>query len=131
MAMNDSVISNKKNLIAIFKGALISLLISIIGILVFALFLKFVDISDGWIMPINQIIKVISIFFGVKVMLKSYNGAGFIKGLILGIIYNFLAFIVFSILSSSFTIDFTIIYDTLFSGVIGAICGVICVNAKK
>ena len=98
MAMNDSVISNKKILLAIFKGALISLLISIIGILVFALFLKFVDISDGWIMPINQIIKVISIFFGVKVMLKNYSGAGLIKGLVLGVLYNFLAFIVFSIL---------------------------------
>ena len=132
MAKDSLTISQNNNiLLALLKGSLLALLISLVGILFFALFLKFVDINDGWIMPINQIIKVVSIFFGVKSFLKNSNGSGFVKGLILGLLYNILAFIIFSILSSTLTFDMTFVVDTLFASIVGAICGMICVNLKK
>jgi len=122
---------NNNLILSLLKGSFVALLISLIGILIFALFLKFVDINDGWISPVNQVIKVVSIFFGVKTFLKNSEGNGFLKGLLLGFIYNILAFIVFSILSSTFTIDLSLLVDTLFSSIIGAICGMICVNFNK
>ena len=131
MTNNTLTINRNKILIPLFKGSMIALLISLIGILIFAMFLKFVDINDGWIMPVNQVIKVLSIFFGVKYFLKNCNGAGFLKGLLLGVFYNILAFIIFSILSSTFSIDITFIFDTLFASIIGAICGMICVNIQR
>ena len=122
---------NKNFILALLKGTFVSLLISLVGILIFALFLKFVDISDGWIMPINQIIKVLSIFFGVKSMIKYSEGKGFAKGLVLGLVYTIFAFIIFSLLSSSFVFDVTLLFDTLFGAIIGIICGIICVSTKR
>lgn len=117
--------------ISLIKGAFVAILISLVGILLFALFIKFVDISDSWIMPINQVIKLISILFGVKIFLKGSSGFGLFKGALLGIIYTIFAFIIFSILSSSFSIDFTLLYDVLFGCIMGAICGVICISVTK
>lgn len=132
MPENSIALSKNKSFIfALLKGAFISILISLIGILIFALFLKFVDINDGWIMPINQVIKVISIFFGVRSMMKASEGKGLLKGLILGLTYTILAFIAFSLLSSSFVFDVTLLFDTLFGCIIGAICGIICISTKK
>ncbi|MGN1227718.1 MAG: TIGR04086 family membrane protein [Christensenellales bacterium] len=123
-----SMSNNKNFFLALLKGSFVALLISLVGILIFALFLKFVDINDAWIMPINQVIKLISIFFGVKSFLNKSNGGGFLKGIILGFVYTIFAFLIFSLLSSSFVIDLTLLYDTLFGCIMGAICGIICVS---
>lgn len=129
---NCAVQNGEKGLFSsLCKGTFVALLISLVGILLFALFLKFVDINDGWISPINQIIKVISIFFGVKTFLKYSCGKGLIKGTILSFVYTLLAFIIFSILSGGFVFDVTLLLDILFGVLIGAICGIICISAKK
>ena len=48
-------------LLAIIKGSLIALCISLVGILIFAFILKFASISDKAIRPINQIIKELNV----------------------------------------------------------------------
>ena len=53
----------KSSFLNIVKGTLIAVLISVGLILIFAVTLKFVDFSDIVIKIINQIIKIISIFF--------------------------------------------------------------------
>ncbi len=118
----------KSNFLNILKSTLVAVLISVGLILVFAVALKFVDFSDVIIKIINQIIKIISIFFGCFVMLKKDKSKGLIKGLILGVMYSVIAFIVFSLLNSSFSFGLSNILDLLFSAVFGSICGVFCAN---
>lgn len=115
----------------IAKGVLIALCTSLVLVLVFAFLLKFTNISDSAIAPVNQVIKGISIFLGVFVGLKKCKELGLVSGLLIGFIYTILAFLVFSILSGSFTFDITLLTDTVFGAVIGAICGIISVNIKK
>lgn len=115
----------------IAKGTLIALCISLVLVLIFAFLLKFTNISDSAISPINQVIKGISIFFGVFIGLKKSKELGLVSGLLIGFIYTFLAFFVFSILNGSFSFDVTLLTDIVFGAVIGAICGIICVNIKK
>ena len=109
----------------IAKGTLIALCISLVLVLIFAFLLKFTNISDSAISPINQVIKGISIFFGVFIGLKKSKELGLVSGLLIGFIYTFLAFFVFSILSGSFSFDVTLLTDIVFGDVIGAICGII------
>ena len=115
----------------VFKGSLIALCISLILVLVFAFLLKFTNISDSIILPVNQVIKGVSIFLGVFIGLKNSKELGLVSGLLIGFIYTFLAFLIFSILSASFSLDVTLLTDIVFGAVIGAICGIICVNIKK
>lgn len=115
----------------VIKGALLSVVISLICILIFAFFIKTLGISDKLIAPINQVIKFVSIFFGVKLSLKKNREKGFLKGLLIGFVYTLLAFVVFSILSKNFCFDMSLFNDALFGTIAGIICGVIGVNIKK
>ena len=112
----------------IIKSALISVLISIGSILCFAIVLKFVDLNDSVIKIINQVIKIISIFFGVFVMLKSNKEKGLYKGLLLGLLYSVVALVVFSMLDNKLSFGLNNLLDILFSCIFGSICGVFCAN---
>lgn len=117
--------------LSIVKGSLIALCVSLVGILIFAFCLKFTSLSDKLITPINQVIKGISIFFGVFLGLRKRKDKGLVGGLMIGLIYTIVAFLVFSLLSSSMIFDMTFVYDMIFGTLIGGICGIITINVKK
>lgn len=118
-------------LLAIIKGSLIALCISLVGILIFAFILKFASISDKAIRPINQIIKGVSVLIGVFVAMRKVDKMGLVGGLFIGLVYTMLAFVVFSILDGNFEFNLTLLNDLLFGGIMGAICGIIAVNVKR
>ena len=118
-------------LLAIIKGSLIALCISLVGILIFAFILKFASISDKAIRPINQIIKGVSVLIGVFVAMRKVDKMGLVGGLLIGLVYTILAFVVFSTLDGHFVFNLTLLNDLLFGEIIGAICGLIAVNVKK
>lgn len=122
---------DKSFLLAMIKGSLVALCVSLVGILIFAFILKFANISDGAIRPINQIIKGISILIGVFVAMRKLDKMGLVGGLLIGLLYTILAFVVFSILDGNFDFNLTFLNDLLFGGIMGAICGIIAVNVKK
>ena len=96
-------VQNKKNdLLQILGGTILSIAITLVLILVFALFIRFFTISDNLIFPINQVIKVFSMIFGCIVLFKKNKSKGFVKGLLLGLIYFLLSYIIFSILQNNF-----------------------------
>lgn len=124
-------VKDRSLLYALTKGALVALLVSMIGILLFALILKFIVMSDTAIATINQIIKAMSILLGVRATLKVSQGKGLIKGTILGLVYTLIAYLVFSFLSASISFDSSTLVDMVFGGVMGAICGIIMNNSNK
>lgn len=115
----------------LLKGTLISLAVSLVGILIFAFFIKYVAVPTSAIRPVNQVIKGISLFVGTFVALKKTDKMGLVTGLLIGLFYTVLAFVVFSILDGHFEFSKTLINDLLFGGIIGAICGIIAVNLRK
>ena len=110
--MNLEGTKNKNTFLNYLKGALVALSATLILILLFAVLVRFLNISDSWIFPINQVIKVISLTLGLSIMLKDKE-KGFVKGLILGIIYYLLSFVIFSILQAKFSISIKNLYDFL------------------
>ena len=114
------------------RGAIIALCWAMALILVFAFIVKWLSLTDGVINPINQIIKVVSIFFGVLGACKVGTEKFFSKGLIVGAFFSIIAFVIFSMLNN-FTFSFTpsIIWDLLFSALVGGICSVIVYYIKK
>lgn len=124
-------LTNNSFLISILKGSLIATATSLVGILFFAFLIKLFGITDGFLKPVNQIIKCVSILLGVFFALKNSNEKGLLKGVLIGLIYTLLAFVVFSALNGSFKFDISLLTDILFGGITGAICGVVAVNLKK
>jgi putative membrane protein (TIGR04086 family) len=124
-------LKNNVSVLAIVKGSLVALVISLVCILFFAFIIKLFGLTDGWIKPINQVIKAVSILIGVFFGLKKDNKNGLVKGLLIGLVYTILAFVVFSILNGGFDFDKTLLTDVLFGAIMGAICGVIAVNTQS
>lgn len=116
---------------SILRGAMISVSISLVLILLFALLIKFFNISQSFILPINQVIKIISIFIGTLFAFGKVKEKGFLKGMLIGLIYTILAYSVFSILAGEFSFSLTSLTDMLFGAIIGGISGILVVNLKK
>jgi putative membrane protein (TIGR04086 family) len=128
--MDESKVK-ENNYIDLFKGLLISIISSLIAILIFAFLLKFIDFSDLTINIINQIIKVISIFLGMKKMLANNKEKGLLKGLLLGALYSIFTFAIFSILNNKWDFSLKLLFDTLFDMAVGSIFGTLVVNMSK
>ena len=128
--MNEKV-TKSGFFVALLKGSLMALSISLIAICIFAFILRFFDIKAEAIKPINQVIKIVSILIGSFYGLKKNKEMGLITGFLIGIVFTILAFIVFSILNGSFDFEKTLINDLIFGGIVGAIAGIIAVNFKK
>lgn len=122
--INSPVVSN------VVKGSLIAVSVSLFLILIFAFLIKIFNIPDYLIKPINQVIKIISVFIGVLFALKKLPQKGLVSGMLIGVIYTILAFLIFSFLSGKFTFSFTILIDVLCALVIGGLCGVFVVNKQ-
>ena len=124
--------SNKKFYISkIVYGSISALAFSLALILIFALSLRFFNIDVGFVMPINQAIKILSILLGVFIGLKDNKSKGFIKGVIIGFLYAILAYFIFGILSLKFNFSMSMIIDIIACSVIGGISGIIGVNIGK
>ena len=111
------------------KGLILALIVTFACILIFALIIKFANLNDGWIVPVNLVIKAISILIGTIVYTKSKTG-GFKKGLIFAISYITLSYVIFSALAGSFNFSISLLLDYVFAIVVGIIVGVVRVNAK-
>lgn len=115
----------------LIKGSLIALSISLISICVFAFVLRFCDISEEVIKPVNQIIKIVSVLIGAYIGMKGYREMGLITGFFIGLIYTILSFVVFSLLNGGFDFKSSLINDLIFGGIAGAISGILAVNFRK
>lgn len=129
--MVSKVVNKKQNILSVLSGTIIAICITLILILAFAMLIRFCNINDNWIFPVNQIIKIISLFVGTIVILKKDPNKGFFKGLILGFVYFVLAFITFGILQGGFSWNLSNLYDLLLTTLIGGIIGLIVVNIIK
>ena len=127
----NSETTKKSGFLQILKGAIFAVSISLVGILLFALLIKFTNLNEKWILPINQIIKIVSIFFGIMLAFNRGTNKGFLKGMLIGFIYTVLAYVVFSILARQFSFTLNSITDMIFGAIIGGISGIIVVNIKK
>ncbi len=118
------------NFFQFIKGLIVSLIITFAAIIIFALIIKWANLSDSVITPVNLVIKAIAIAFGTIIFAKSGTG-GLKKGLIFAVSYITLAFVVFSALSGAFSIGISLLLDYVFGAVVGAVVGIIKVNRKK
>ncbi len=120
---------DKSFFIDCLKATLFSLVITLIVVLILGIIIKFVHIPKNVLMPINQVIKVISMLIGCVFGIKNKRNGAF-KGGVTGLLYTLLSVFIFLILGFSLKNSFNYI-DVLLGIVIGAISGIVAVNTGK
>ncbi|HKL93754.1 MAG TPA: TIGR04086 family membrane protein [Clostridia bacterium] len=115
---------------AVTKMVLFSLLLSLILILLLALIARWASLSSAVIVPINYVIKIISVLVGAMLGVGK-KPMGAVNGGIGGAIYTALSYLMFAGLDGGFQNASFSWIDLLCLTVAGVISGIIAVNVRK
>lgn len=119
----------KGDVLDTLKAVLFSTLISLAFVLIFAIVIRFANVQNSAIMPVNIAIKIVSIFLGVLIGFKHPQN-GLLKGAISGLAYMLFTFLIFSALNGFQDVKFSWI-DLITLPIAGALSGILAVNIKS
>lgn len=125
--MNTVKIEYSNNIIRIFKSLMISFIITLMSILIFAIILTYTNISEKVIPIVLIILTFISILIGTMIGTKKLKKNGLLNGAIIGGMYVILLYLISSILNTGFLVNMYTIFMIavgILSGIIGGIIGV-------
>jgi len=123
--MNKTKSINFTGFLSIVKSVLIGLVITLLGVVVLAILLKFTDLNTNVITWINNVIKGISIFFIITQIKRKGAEKLLIKAIISGVLYAVLSFLIFSILSGGFNLSFALLYDIAFAVIVSIVASIL------
>ena len=102
----------------LLRGLLFSVGTTLICVLVFALLMQWIRPSDNAIRIVNQLIKLFSIFIGVRFMMRQESEQGLLHGALLGLCYMALGVGLYALLSGQH-LPFTAYLSDIAMGVAG------------
>lgn len=113
----------------VIKGVAFALGFSFLAAVVLASILRYTQIPDKVVYPINQTIKVVAVLLGALTFVRGEKG--FMKGFGIGSLYTALSYLTFSAIGGDFSLSWLIFVELflgLFAGVVG---GAIAVNVRR
>ena len=123
-------ISKDKSSIKIIKGTVISIILSLVLLTIYATLLSYTSISESTMVPVIITITGISILIGSSISSMHIKKQGMLNGALVGLIYMLTIYILSSIFLSSFEININSIIMIAVGIVTGMIGGIIGVNMK-
>ncbi len=124
---NETSVGNR--LFEVLKAAGLALGIAFLGIVILAGILRSTSLSERWIYPINQTLKLVSIAVGVLVFVRGEKG--FLKGGIAALLFTALSYLTFSAIGGDFSLGWIAVIEVVLSVTAGVIFGAIAVNLKR
>ena len=121
----------KSNYIYILRGIIVSVLITMLGLLIFSIILTKTNTSEATIFPVVVVITAISILIGSFIASGKIKNKGILNGAIVGGCYMLVIYLLSSIMGNSFSLNvqsFVTIIAAIMAGIIGGILGV---NLRK
>ena len=125
---NDNL---KANIIRIIKGSLLSIIVSVIFLIVFAMLLTYTSLSENTITPIVLAIVGLSILLGSYLSTKKINKKGILNGAMVGTIYMLILYIISRVIFMDFSINASSIIMIICGIIAGIIGGIVGVNTNK
>ena len=119
------------NVLNMLKSCLLAILVTLVGVVILAVVLKFTDLNSAAICYINDVIKAIAIFIMILYVKKNGEEKLLIKSIFAGAMYALFSFVIFSILKGGFSFNLSIVYDLLFSVIIAVLVSIILNILKR
>lgn len=121
------------NIFKILKGIILSVLITLLGLLILAIVITYTNVSENVIPMAITIITAISILIGSFFSTINIQKNGLLNGFAVGFAYIATIYIISSITSTGFTLtntSFIMIISAILAGMLGGIIGVNLKNKK-
>lgn len=115
----------------ILKCCLLGVVVTLVGIVILALVLKFTDLNSFVVGYLNDIVKAISLFVVIICLKRISEEKLLLKSIIAGCVYTLISFIIFSVLNGSFVINLSLIYDLLFAVIVSVLISIILNVLKR
>lgn len=122
---------NRNNFMNIFKGIIISIVITLMLLFLFSVILTYTNIGENVIPAVIIIATVISILIGSSISTIKIKKNGIINGGIIGLAYILGIYLISSIAQMGFGINVYSIIMIILSILAGMIGGIVGVNIKK
>ena len=122
-------IKEQSALSQILKGICLGVIFNFIAVIIFSFIIEITGITDNVIKPVNQFIKIISVFISCYFTLE--GNKGYLKGLTVGLFVFLITNVIFWLISGGAFFGLSFIIDVFFCSLIGLISGIISVNIKK
>lgn len=128
--MSENISENWNNIKKVIKGSAFSIIITLIGLLIYSIILSYTSVSESTIPTIVIIITAISILIGSTISTSNIKKNGIINGMFVGLIYIAIIYLLSSIVTGNFLLNITSIIMIITSVLTGALGGIIGVNKK-
>ena len=114
---------------SIVKGTALSVAVSLLGVIIFAVILRTCALPDKIIYPVNQTIKAVAVILGVLCFISGEKG--WMKGGVTGLLFTALSYLVFSVIGGDFSLSWLIFTELFVGAFVGMLSGIIAVNIKR
>lgn len=128
--ISENLSESGNNIKRILKGSIISMIITIVALLIFACLLTYTSMSEATIPAVIIVTSIISILIGSTICMSNVKKNGIVNGALVGIIYILLIYLLSSIIQGSFAINIYSIIMIIGSSLAGAVGGIIGVNRR-
>ena len=121
------------NIFKILKGIILSVLITLLGLLILAIVITYTNVSESIIPIAVTIITALSILIGSFFSTINIQKNGLLNGFAVGFTYIVTIYVISSITSTGFTLtntSFIMIISAILAGMLGGIIGVNLKNKK-
>ena len=125
--MNETTYGN--GVFTIVKAVLLSLAVSLLAAVVFAVILQAAPMAQRTIYTVNQVLKAVALAVGVLAFIRGEKG--WLKGGVSGLLFTGLSYLAFSAIGGDFSLSWLIFAELAIAFLVGAICGSLAVNMKK
>lgn len=120
---------NKDDIMDVVRSVVFALAIAVVLVIIAAIILQFTSMPDSAIMPINIVIKLLSLAGGTLLGIKSAS-RGALKGIVIGAFTLLFSYFIFSAINGSMTECGITYIDAITMLLSAVVSGVIAVNVK-
>jgi len=134
--MTTSIRRNAKSqtsmgsIVAIARGVVTAVAVTVLGVVVFALLIRWMNLTDTVISVFNQALKLASIFVGARACVGQGGTNGIFKGATVGLLYMMLGIVAYAFLSGLSLVPAAYLADLGMGVAAGGLCGMIMANMK-
>ena len=128
--VSENISENGNNIKKVIKGSAFSIIITLIGLLIYSIILSYTSVSESTIPTIVIIITAISVLIGSTISTSNIKKNGIINVMFVGVIYIAIIYLLSSIVTGNFLLNITSIIMIITSVLTGALGGIIGVNKK-
>lgn len=128
--MSENISGNRNNIKRIIKGSAFSIVITIIGILIYSIVLCNTNVAENSMSTVIIIITAISILIGSTISTTNIKKNGILNGMLVGFIYIAMIYLLSSVITGNFLLNINSIIMIIASVITGALGGIIGVNKQ-